>query len=153
MHLLSHTALTLPLFVQEVDTADSGQQRIHSLLADSQEVQDRHNGLASRVQRLESLHASGQSSLDCMLHPGQTAPLPHQLFFSADTTQQDPDEAASNDAHACVGPAHDTSRAIAAVVIITYNRPEYLQKCITSVMQVHVADSSNRCSHPYPSPQ
>lgn len=151
MHLLSHTALILPLFVQEVDTADSGPQRIHSLLADSQEVQDRHNGLAARVQRLESLHASGQSSLDCMLHPGQTALLPHLVPISADTTQQDHDDSASSPA--CVGPARDTSGAIAAVVIITYNRPEYLQKCITSVMQVHVADSSNRCSHLCLSPQ
>ena len=45
---------------------------------------------------------------------------------------------------ACVGSPIDAAGIIAAVVVLTYNRLEYLQQCITSVLAMHSADETNR---------
>ena len=45
---------------------------------------------------------------------------------------------------ACIGSAIDSNGVIAAVVILAYNRADYLQQCITSVLERHGQEPTNR---------
>ncbi len=71
--------------------------------------------------------------------------LRHQALSVGARQHQQADQHMDTDASTCMGSMPDSIGAIAAVVVITHNRPEYLKKCMSSVMQVHVKDPSNRC--------
>lgn len=45
---------------------------------------------------------------------------------------------------ACIGSLIDPAGIIAAVVIMAYNRVDYLQQCITSVLETHGQEPINR---------
>lgn len=60
-------ASNLTLSIQEADKTNKAEQKLHGLLAKSQDLQDTHNALASRAQKLERVHASGQSNCGCVI--------------------------------------------------------------------------------------
>lgn len=49
-----------------------------------------------------------------------------------------------NEAEACVGGAHNVKGVVAAVVTVAFNRPDYLQRHVASVLSVHGSDPANR---------
>lgn len=106
-------------------TAAAQQQLLHNLLAESQQMQNLHSGLQSQVQQLEDLHTSGHQSA------------------GAKSDQHNSNMRMRSDDPACISNAPNPHGSTAAVVIITYNRPEYLQKCISSVLNVHVTNPDN----------
>jgi hypothetical protein len=55
------------LSIQEADKTNKAEQQLHGLLAKSQDLQDTHSGLASRAQKLERVHASGQDNCGCVI--------------------------------------------------------------------------------------
>ena len=55
------------LAIQEADKTKKAEQQLHGLLAKSQDLQDTHSGLASRAQKLERVHASGQDNCGCVI--------------------------------------------------------------------------------------
>ncbi|DBA87703.1 TPA: hypothetical protein ACH3X1_004709 [Trebouxia sp. C0004] len=117
--LLSSWSHNLRASSEVADKTTEAEQQLHGLLAQSQELQDTHNGLAARAQKLERVHASGARQ------------------------HQQADQHMDSDASTCIGSVPDSTGVIAAVVIITHNRPEYLKKCLSSIMQVHVKDPRN----------
>ncbi len=50
---------------------------------------------------------------------------------------------AGNEHRGCTGGPADQSGVVAAVVMVTFNRPSYLQKATGSLLSVHRRDSSN----------
>ncbi|DBA71292.1 TPA: hypothetical protein ACH3X2_011108 [Trebouxia sp. C0005] len=122
--LLSSWSHNLRASSEEADKTNKAEQKLHGLLAKSQDLQDTHNALASRAQKLERVHASGARQ------------------------HQQADQHTDSDASTCIGPVPDSTGVVAAVVVITHNRPEYLKKCMSSVMQVHVKDPSHRQKFP-----
>ncbi len=58
---------SLTLSIQEADKTYKAEQQLHGLLAKSQDLQDTHNALASRAQKLERVHASGQGNCGCAI--------------------------------------------------------------------------------------
>ena len=44
----------------------------------------------------------------------------------------------------CIGPPTSSARVVAAVVVVAYNRLDYLQQCITSLLETHRQDQANR---------
>lgn len=63
-----------------------------------------------------------------------------------DAQQQGVDSVSPNTlvANACIGPPTTSAHAVAAVVVVAYNRLEYLQQCITSLLETHRQDQANR---------
>lgn len=46
--------------------------------------------------------------------------------------------------HACIGSPVPLAQVVAAVVVVAYNRLDYLQQCITSLLEMHGQDQANR---------
>ena len=53
---------------------------------------------------------------------------------------------------ACVGGPQDASGVVAAVVTVTFNRPEYLLRHLQSVLSVHGRHPDHKCVPHPPSP-
>lgn len=53
-----------------------------------------------------------------------------------------------DDSDACVGRDHAPPAAFAALVVVTFNRPDYLARSLDSLLTVHGADPRNRCAAP-----
>jgi hypothetical protein len=52
---------------------------------------------------------------------------------------------AGNEHRGCVAGAADQSGVVAAVVMVTFDRPSYLQKATGSLLSVHRRDPANAC--------
>ena len=52
---------------------------------------------------------------------------------------------AGNEAEECVAGPHNTDGAVAAVVTVAFNRPDYLERHVASLLSVHSSDPANRC--------
>jgi hypothetical protein len=50
---------------------------------------------------------------------------------------------AGNEHRGCVAGAADLTGVVAAVVMVTFNRPSYLQKATGSLLSVHRRDAAN----------
>ena len=50
---------------------------------------------------------------------------------------------AGNERRGCVAGPADLSGVVTAVVMVTFNRPSYLQKATGSLLSVHRRDSAN----------
>ena len=51
--------------------------------------------------------------------------------------------------NACIGTPVNSTEVVAAVVVVAYNRLDYLQQCITSLLETHGQDQTNRwAAHP-----
>ena len=50
---------------------------------------------------------------------------------------------AGNEHRGCIAGAADQSGVVAAVVMVTFNRPSYLQKATGSLLSVHRRDAAN----------
>ncbi len=51
-----------------------------------------------------------------------------------------------NEAEECAGGPHNTNGTVAAVVTVAFNRPDYLERHIASLLSVHSSDPANRCA-------
>lgn len=69
--------------------------------------------------------------------------LPHILQQSQEP-QQRRIYPSGNEDEECVGGPHSADGVVAAVVIVVFNRPDYLKRHIASLLSVHGADPANR---------
>ncbi|CAL5224039.1 g6661 [Coccomyxa viridis] len=53
-----------------------------------------------------------------------------------------------NEAEECVGGLHNTDGTVAAVVTVAFNRPDYLERHVASLLNVHSSDPANRRKFP-----